>query len=120
MSEADLEGRVEIPEAFMTELRDVPIRLASVEEQIIQLRTEMRGGFSAVWTAIAGSKDELRGEMASLATGLQAEMRSLNADTLTQMRVLHEEVLARLTLLQEGSVQASRTAGPRSRRRKTR
>jgi hypothetical protein len=85
-----LEGRIEILEENMEQLRDVPARLSGVEarlsgveSQIVQLRTEMRGGFSALRT---------------------------------EMRVLHEEVISRIALLQE----ARSTSPPKSRRRKTR
>lgn len=72
-----LETRVDILEQQMTELRDLPRRVGRVESQLSQLRTEMRGEFSAV----------------------RKEMVDGDEETRRQMRVLHEEVIDRLKLL---------------------
>src|SRR5262245_1735850 len=80
MADANLEHRVEILEEKMGELQDVPARLAAVESQIVQIRSEMRSEFSAV----------------------RAEMRTMIDETRLEMRVLHEEVISRIALLQEG------------------
>ena len=61
-------------------LEELPARMAAVESQIVQLRTEMRGEFSAV----------------------RQEMRELNSETRAEMRMLHEEVLDRIAKIGEG------------------
>ena len=75
MADVDLERRVEILEERMDQLQDVPVRLASVEVQIVQLRGEMQGGFSALRTEIREVKDALRTEMRELGDALRTEMR---------------------------------------------
>jgi hypothetical protein len=91
MARRDLADRVEVLEQKVTALEELPARLSSLETQIVQLRTEMKGEFSAV-----------RHEMRSLEENLRGEMRALNDQTLTQMRVWHEDVVDRLTKLGEG------------------
>jgi predicted nucleic acid-binding Zn-ribbon protein len=93
MSSGDLVARVEVLEKKMTALDELPARVSSLETQIVQLRTEMKGEFSAV----------------------RQEMRALNDHTLTQVRILHEEVIDRIARLDE-SGGARRSNGRRKRR----
>jgi hypothetical protein len=67
--DVNLERRVEILEESMEPLRDVPVRLAAVESQIVQLRAEMRDGFSGV-------REELRDEIHSGDEALRTELRA--------------------------------------------
>ena len=80
MASRNLTERVEVLEMDVASLKEVPARMSAVESQIVQLRTEMRGEFSAV----------------------RAEMRALNEETKAQMRTLHEEVLDRIAKIGEG------------------
>jgi len=78
-----LASRVTLLEHKMQSLEGLPDRVASLEVQILQFRTEVRAEFSAV-------REELR-----------AEIRAGDEETRRQMRVLHEEVIARFALLDE-------------------
>jgi predicted phage gp36 major capsid-like protein len=88
MAAHDLTERVEVLEMKVAALEELPQRVSAVESQIVQLRDEMRGGFSAV----------------------REEMRALNEDTKNQIRVLHADVIDRIARIGEGA--------PRSRRRR--
>jgi hypothetical protein len=70
-------------ERQIQELRDLPARVASVESQILQLREEMRDGFSSI-------RSELR-----------AEIQSGNQETRNFMRALYEDALARIATMGE-------------------
>ena len=74
MASRNLTERVEVLEMKTGSLEELPARMSAVESQLMQLRTEIHGEFSAVRT----------------------EMRALNEETKTQMLMLHEEVLDRI------------------------
>ena len=76
MAARSLDERVEILETKVGDLQELPARMGAVEAQILQLRVEMRDGFSAI--------DQRFDE------------------TNRHMRVLHEEVLKRISLLKDG------------------
>ena len=78
-------------EEEMTTLRELPNEVRELRLQIVQLRDEIRGEFSA----------------------MRAEMHAGDEDTRRQMRVLHEDIVGRLALLDEG-----RDSGKRRRRKK--
>lgn len=82
-------------EQQMQELRDLPKRVAGVESQILQLREEMQGGFSAI-------QSELRGEMYGIRDELRAEIRAGNVETRNFMRALYEDALTRIATMGEG------------------
>jgi hypothetical protein len=67
-------------EGQMQDLRNLPERLATVELQFVQLRQEMRDGFSAIRT----------------------ELKTGDEETRAFMRILHEDVLSRLEVIGEG------------------
>ena len=98
MANGELVQRVEVLEMKVAALEELPARMSAVESQIVLLRDEMRGEFSAV-----------RQEMRDLNKETRAEMTALNEHTVTQMRVLHEDVIDRIGKLGEG--------GRRSRKR---
>jgi len=91
MAARNLAERVEVVEMRVGALEELPARMAAVESQIVQLRTEMHSEFSAV-----------RQEIGQLGTTLRQEMRALNDETKAQMRILHEEVLDRISKIGEG------------------
>ena len=64
----------------MGDLEKMPARTDAVESQILQLRGEMRDGFSAI----------------------DRRIQEGSAETRRHMLVLHEEVLRRISLLKEG------------------
>ena len=108
MTPQTLANRVEILERKVEGLAELPDRVGALELQVSQLRSEMRGEFSAVRTEMRELNDGLRREMRELNEESRREMHELNADTRTHMRVLHEEVISRIALLDE------HTNGPRS------
>jgi len=92
-----LTERVEILEQTVEDLRGLPDHVAAVESQILQLRGEMRGEFSAI-----------RERFEAVDRRFEAVDRRFDAinerfdETHRYMRVLHEDVVARLALLHEG------------------
>ena len=126
MSNIALVRRVEILEAKVDRLVDLPDRVAALELQIVQFRAEVRGEFAAIRREFAGEFAAIRGEFAGefaairqeMATKadleqLRAEMREGDEDTRRFMRVLHEEVLSRIALLPEGRAARPRSSGRR-------
>ena len=117
-----LEDRVSVLENEMEGLRGLPDRVASLEVNILQFRTDVRGEFSALRQEIQrmaetlrgemrldmqgtaqtlrgemqGMAQTLRGDMQGMAQTLRAELRAGDAETRRYMRVLHEEVLSRI------------------------
>ena len=90
MPERSLAERVESLEQSVGDLQSLPDRVAGVESQILQLRGEMHGVFSAI-------REELLAKLESAVAALRQD----NEDTRNQARVLHEEVLSRIAMLQE-------------------
>jgi hypothetical protein len=111
MAVRNLTERVEVLEMKVGSLEELPARVAAVESQIVQLRTEMRGEFSAVRQEMRDLGGTLRTDMRALNDETRAEMRALNEETLAQMRTLHEEALDRIAKIGEGK------RPPRNRRR---
>jgi hypothetical protein len=130
---ATLEDRV-------TRLDALPARIDSVALQIVQLRSEMHGEFSAVRAEIRELREafvEVRQETRQLneetrrqmreedeKTRLQMreedektrlQMRELNDETRRHMLMLHEEVIGRIALLREGLAGGQRQ--PRKKRK---
>ena len=121
MTEPTLAERVTILERKVDDLASLPARVTAVELQIVQLRDEMRLGFSAVRQEVTGLREdllttirqgddavreelhvgmgELRGEMQRLRDELRAEIREGDHETRRYMRVLHEDVIARIAAL---------------------
>jgi vacuolar-type H+-ATPase subunit I/STV1 len=87
MNEPTLNDRVQILEGTVKELAVLPTRVEALELQIVQLREEMRGEFSAARQEISVVRQEIRDG---------------DEETRRYMRVLHEEVLARIATLAEG------------------
>lgn len=85
MESKSLENRVTALERDVETLRALPDRVATLEERIVQLQSDLRGEFSAI-----------RHEMHRLAETLRIEIRAGDSETRRYMRVLHEEVLSRI------------------------
>ena len=101
----------------MTDLETLPDRITAVESQIVQLRTEMRGEFSAVREEIR-SGDRVLGERIDETNRVLQRIEETTrvlAERIDEngrhMRVLHEEVIGRLVIIQEGQ------SAPRRRRK---
>jgi hypothetical protein len=86
----------------------VESHLDSVESQIVQLRTEMFGGFSAIRGQMADMKTELREDISSL--GREAAAGFIRVGE--EMRVLFEERFGRLEVIAEGNPSPDAPPGP--------
>jgi hypothetical protein len=69
MAVRNLTERVEVLEMKVGVLEELPARMSAVEAQIVQLRTEMRGEFSAVRQEMRALNDETRAEIRIGKTG---------------------------------------------------
>jgi len=123
-----IESRADNLERRVTDLETLPDRIPAIESQIVQLRTEMRGEFSAVREEIR-TGDRVLGERIDETTRVLGERLDETTRVLQRleettrvlgeridengrhMRVLHEEVIGRLAIIQEGQ------SAPRRRRK---
>jgi hypothetical protein len=92
-------------EQQMQELKELPARVERVESQILQLRTEMKSGFSAIRGEMRELREELREdtrlgveESQNLAKGLHAEAMGAIASVDAAIR---HDVVSRLDRLLE-------------------
>jgi hypothetical protein len=132
----DLEKTTEPLRELPARVTRLEFRVTAVEEQVVQLRGEMRDGFSAVLEVIeAGSAatqrlfDETRTEMSAMRTematvrtqmgafgteiaALRSETNMGLADVRTEMRVLHENLVERIARIGEGRRRTKRQRGP--------
>jgi hypothetical protein len=107
----NLTERVEVLEMKVGMLEELPARMAAVEAQIVQLRTEMRDGFSAVRQETRELGGALRSQMQEQEGRLRQEMRALNEETRAEVRMLHEEVIDRISRIGEGGRPARKRKG---------
>ena len=121
-----IESRADNLERRVTDLETLPDRIPAIESQIVQLRTEMRGEFSAVREEIR-TGDRVLGERIDETTRVLGERLDETTRVLQRleettrvlgeridengrhMRVLHEDVIGRLAIIQEG--QSARRRG---------
>lgn len=99
MAETILTRRVEMLEQKVQSLETLPARVEAVELQIVQLRDEMRGEFSAVRQEMNAMGSALGMEIRAVDEALRAEIRAGDEETRRYMRVLHEEVISRIEVL---------------------
>ncbi len=124
MNAAKLEERMENLEKVVEPLRGLPDRMTRVEVQVLQLRTEMRGEFSAIRRDMATRKDlarmgrglrrqmqGLHGKMLDLHEDLHTKMLALHEDLHTRMLVLHEDLHTRMLVLHEALVERLKILG---------
>ena len=97
MPDRSIVERVEVLEHKVELLERLPDRMTALELQFVQLRGEMRDGFSAI-----------RDEMQQAGTELRAEMRAGDEETRRFMRVLHEDLITRITTISEGRTRRKR------------
>ena len=142
MATPKLLSRLEIVEAKVSALEELPARIDALGVQIREqgqaldravsaLRSEIAACRDELRSEIADCRDELRSEIAAYRDELRAEvaathvlMRTLNDETRTHMLVLHEAVLERIKWLGEVRPAAAPSgtdtgdAGPRGAKRK--
>ena len=80
MTEPTLTERVTILEQKVNEFASLPSRVAGVELQIVQLRDEMQGGFSAVRQEMAVLRDDLRSELHRELHGIREELGGIRGE----------------------------------------
>ena len=114
MAARSLTERIEILEQKVGDLRELPGRMAAVESQILQLRGEIRDGFSAIHARL-GTHDQRFESIDQRFESIDQRFESIDQrfDDLTRqmreghqeigrhMRLLHEDVLARLAATRE-------------------
>jgi hypothetical protein len=86
------------------EVADLKGRVGTLELQIVQLRTEMTDGFSAVHVELRRLQDGLastRREVLEIFDSSSRATAELFRETWSQMRVLHEDVISRIKALGE-------------------
>ena len=83
------------------QLTDLNGRVGQLELQIVQLRTEMNEGFSA----LHGEIQDVRGEVVSTRNDILKVVESSSRAT----RVLHEEIISRIARLGEAPSRDSRS-----------
>ncbi len=93
MHPRSFDERVEILERTVEGLSGLPDRVTAVAGQILELRTEMHSGFSAMGSEFAAVRNE---------------MRAGDDDTRRQMRVLHEDAISRIGVIAEGHEETQR------------
>jgi hypothetical protein len=91
MARQTIENKVGAQERRMTMLDGDGGRVARVESQISQLRSEMHDEFFAI-------RSEMRDEFAAVRT----EIRTGDEETRRFMRVLHEDLVSRIAAIQKG------------------
>ena len=97
-----IESRVDRLERRATDLETLPDRIIAIESQIVQLRAEMRGEFSAVREEIRSGDEETRRVLGGRIDETARVLGERIDDNGRHMRVLHEEVIGRLATIQEG------------------
>ena len=93
MAARSLTERIEILEQKVGDLQELPGRMAAVESQILQLRGEVRDGFSAIHARLATHDQRF--------DDLTRQMREGHQEIGRHMRLLHEDVLARIAAIRE-------------------
>jgi hypothetical protein len=146
MPQRSVEERVGILEQKVQDLDSLPARVTALEVQILQLRDEMRGGFSAMGEQMAGlredllaqirlgddgvradlrgemrqMREELRGEMHDMRDGLRAEMHEIRDELRVEIRQGDEETRRYMRVLHEDVVARIAALGESRRPRKPR
>ena len=79
----NFEQRLTFLEQQMQELRELPDRVERMESQILQFRTEMKDGFSAIRT-------DLRAELHGVETGLRTELHDVRDALRSEIREVRD------------------------------
>lgn len=83
-------------------LGGVESRVGTVESQIMQLRTEMSDGFSAIRREVKDSAEQVRTELREDIAGLGRDMAQGFLRVEEKTRTLFEEYVGRRTVMAEG------------------
>jgi hypothetical protein len=111
MPARSLAERVEILEQKVGDLQTLPARVEALESHILQLRSEMHDGFSAILMRLDGHDqrfDQIDQRFVSVDQRfVSVDQRFDQIDVRFEethrfMRVLHEEIISRLSLIEEG------------------
>jgi len=110
MSRESLEARMDRLERRVDALEQLPQRMDALTAQIVQLRGEMRSGFSAIRQELRGVDEDIRRTLREeIRAGdeetrrvLSKEMRDLFEANETHMRVLHEDLVQRIVTIKGG------------------
>ena len=94
----DLEKLAETLAPLPAQVAGLTERMAAVELQSVQLRSEMHAGFSAIRGEMADMKAELREDIAAQGIDTAALLFELR----TEMRMLHEDVVERIARIGRG------------------
>src|SRR6185436_12078212 len=101
-----LSKRMDIVEQKLAGIESLPERMTALESQFLQLRTEMRGEFSAVQIEMRAGDEETRRTLRDEIRAGDEETRRALRDEIaalgTHMRVLHEDLVQRISRIQEG------------------
>ena len=95
MESKSLEDRVGLLENEMQALRDLPARVTSLEEQMLQFRAEVRGEFSA-------TREGLRQEIRDLDSRLTRKIDQKIDELGAEMRTLNEHLVAQIKTITFG------------------
>ena len=78
----------------MQELKELPERVEALESQILQLRTEMKDGFSAI-------RADLRAEVHGVEAGLRTELHEVRDTLRTELHEVRDELRDEMRELRE-------------------
>lgn len=96
---AVVEGVQRDVKELVVRVSGVEVRLSGVELQIVQLRTDMSDGFSAIRGEMGAMKAELKGEMGAMKAELQEDIAAQGRETAAgflelgrEMRTVHTKL----------------------------
>ena len=72
-------------EQQLQQLKDLPDRVGRMESQILQLRTDMKDGFSAI-------RSDLRAELHGVEAGLRTELHEVRDALRSELREVREDI----------------------------
>ena len=87
-----LEQTVESLVALPGVVADLAVRTGNLESQFLQLRSEMRDGFSSIRDELSGTRSELKGEITGLRGELKGEITGLRGELRGEISGLRGEV----------------------------
>ena len=94
MQPRSLEQRVTFLEQQMQELRELPARVERMESQILQLRAEMKDGFSAI-------RSDLRAELHGVEAGLRTELHEVRDSLRSELHEVRDSLRGEMRELRD-------------------
>ena len=114
MPSESIESKVERLEERVNAIEQLPARIDGLGVQILQLRQDMRDGFSALRTEMAAGDEEtrrtLRDEIRAGDERVTAVLSARIEDARRETRVLHENAIGRMAVIGEGLAALSEKA----------